>query len=148
MPLIIGGMVLALVLGIGGTFAVLHKSASAADKPGSAKAHPVSKAELYLPLNPPFVVNIRDGDTLRYLQVGITLMSHDASSFDVVKASDPVIRNALLQLFSSESYATIIDPAGRSKLQASALATVQKIVKKRSGKPGISALYFTSFVIQ
>lgn len=148
MPLIIGGVVVLLALGIGGTFAFMHKGAPAGDKAKAEEAHPISKAELYLPLDPAFVVNIRDGDTLRYLQVGITLMSHDAKSFDVVKEADPVVRDALLQLFSSESYAAMLDPAGRTQLQAKALATVQKIVKERSGSPGIAALYFTSFVIQ
>ena len=148
MPLIIGGVVVALALGIGGTFAVMHKAAPAGDTAKAEEAHPLSKTELYLPLDPAFVVNIRDGDTLRYLQVGITLMSHDATSFEVVKDADPVIRDALLQLFSSESYAAMLDPAGRTQLQAKALTAVQKIVKARSGKPGIDALYFTSFVIQ
>ncbi len=148
MPLIIGGVVIVLALGVGGAFAFMHKAAPAGDKAKAEEAHPISKAELYLPLDPAFVVNIRDGDTLRYLQVGITLMSHDAKSFEVVKDADPVIRDALLQLFSSESYAAMLDPAGRTQLQAKALAAVQKIVKARSGSPGIAALYFTSFVIQ
>ncbi|MDE2249288.1 MAG: flagellar basal body-associated FliL family protein [Pseudomonadota bacterium] len=146
-PLVVAAVVLLLAIG-GGLFAWLHKAAPAAGKAKAAQAHVLVKAELYLPLDPAFVVNLRDGDSLRYLQVGITLMSHDPKAFDVVKGADPVVRDALLTLFSSQSFATIVDPAGRAQLQAKALATVQKIVKERSGSPGIDALYFTSFVIQ
>ncbi|MCW8807014.1 MAG: flagellar basal body-associated FliL family protein [Rhodanobacter sp.] len=106
------------------------------------------KDAVYLPLTPPFVVNVKDGDSLRYLQVGITLMAHDAAALDAATAADPVIRDALLSLFSGADYASIVEPAGRAKLQAQALATVQKIVRAQLGRPGIDALYFTSFVIQ
>ncbi|MEO7199808.1 MAG: flagellar basal body-associated FliL family protein [Dokdonella sp.] len=33
-------------------------------------------------------------------------------------------------------------------MQASALAAVQEVVKARLGRPGIDALYFTSYVMQ
>lgn len=145
--LVVGVVVLLLAVG-GGVFAFMHKSAPDAGKAKAEEAHAVEKTALYLPLDPAFVVNLRDGDSLRYLQVGITLMARDSKAFDVVKQSDPVIRDALLSLFSSENYTTMIDPAGRTQLQAKALATVQKIVKERSAGPDIEALYFTSFVIQ
>lgn len=145
---LVAGVVVVLLAGGGGAFALMHKSAPKADEAKKEEAHPLVKTELYLPLEPAFVVNLRDGDSLRYLQVGITLMSHDQKSFDVVKEADPVIRDALLSLFSSESYTAMVDPAGRTQLQARALAAVQKIVKERMGSPGIDALYFTSFVIQ
>jgi flagellar FliL protein len=145
--LAVGAVVVLLAIG-GGAFAFMHKSAGDAGKAKPAEAAAVEKTALYLPLDPAFVVNLRDGDSLRYLQVGITLMAHDSKVFDVVKEADPVIRDALLSLFSSESYTTMIDPAGRTQLQAKALATVQKIVKERLGRPGVEGLYFTSFVIQ
>lgn len=146
-PLVVGAVVVLLAIG-GGAFAFMHKAPPAGDKAKTQEAHPLARTELYLPLDPAFVVNLREGDALRYLQVGITLMSHDPKSFDVVKNADPVIRNALLLLFSSQSYAEMVDPAGRTQLQAKALAAVQEIVKERTGRPGVDALYFTSFVIQ
>jgi flagellar FliL protein len=118
----------------------------------AAHAKPVavnlSKTELYLPLEPAFVVNFRDDESLRYLQVGVTLMSHDADALNTAKSADPVIRDALVALFSDQKYSIISDAAGRANLQAQALAAVRKIVKARLGRPGIDALYFTSFVMQ
>ena len=152
LPLVIGGVVvLVLVLG-GGAWLMLRPAAAAAGGKGAAKAkseQPTeTKAELYLSLQPPFVVNLHGGDSVRYLQVGITLMSHDAAAIEVAKDADPVIRNALVLLLSSQDSASIGDTAGRQKLQAQALVAVQKIVQARLGRPGIKALYFTSFVMQ
>ena len=94
------------------------------------------------------MVNFRDDDSLRYLQVGVTLMSHDADALAAAKAAEPVIRDALVSLFSSQEYSIISNTAGRDKLQAQALVVVRKIVQERLGKPGVDALYFTSFVMQ
>lgn len=122
-----------------------HDAAAAAGKDGKlAKAGP----ELYLPLEPAFVVNFRDDQSLRYLQVGVSLMSHEQAALDVAKEADPVIRDALVKLFSRQDYAILSDPSGKQKLQADALKAVRKIVGERLGRPGIDALYFTSFVMQ
>lgn len=147
-PGLLIGVVVALMLVLGASlygWLAWHASATSAAKVESAK---LVKDELYLPLDPAFVVNFRDDDSLRYLQVGVTLMSHDPDAISVAKNADPVIRDALVSLFSSKDYSIISDPAGRQKLQEQALAAVREIVQKRLGRPGIDALYFTSFVMQ
>ncbi|WP_266171322.1 flagellar basal body-associated FliL family protein [Dyella subtropica] len=113
----------------------------------AAEAKP-KQPELYLALDPAFVVNFHNEQALSYLQVGVTLMSHDAAALQAVKDADPVIRNALVMLFSNQNYVEISDAAGKQKLQAKALQAVQKILQDRTGKPGVDALYFTSFVMQ
>lgn len=146
LPLLIGAVVL-LALGGGGSWFLLggHKGAAAK---AATPAVELSKTDLYLPLEPPFVVNFQDGDSLRYLQVGITLMSHDPKAIETAKAADPVIRNALVALLSNQQFAFLSTTAGRQKLQGEALVAVQRVVKERLGRPGIEALYFTSYVMQ
>ena len=125
------------------------KATTASAGKHDADAKPVdAQPELFLPLDPAFVVNFRDDASMRYLQVGVTLMAHDQAALDTVKSVDPVVRNALVMLFSRQDYAILADPAGKQKLQAEALEAVRKIVASRTGKPGIDALYFTSFVMQ
>ena len=147
--LIILIIVALLVLGGGGAglYAAFGPKHAPADK-SAEQAAEKKKPELFLPLDPAFVVNFRDDQSARYLQVGVTLMSHEQSALDAAKEAQPVIRNQLLLLFSGQSYTSLIDAAGKEKLQAQALAAVQKIVQERTGKPGIDALYFTSFVMQ
>lgn len=117
-------------------------------KGDSAEPPAKSQAEYFLPLDPAFVVNFRDDDAMRYLQVGVTLMAHDQAALDTVKSVDPVVRNALVMLFSRQDYSILSDPAGKQRLQAQALDAVRRIVEARTGKAGVDALYFTSFVMQ
>lgn len=146
-PLLIGvAVALLLALGAGGYVWQARQGTHVAT--GKAKAPDFGKAELYLPMDPAFVVNFRDAESLRYLQVGVTLMSHDPDAINVAKAADPVLRDALVALFSNQDYSIISDAAGRQKLQEQALDAVRKIVQARLGRPGIDALYFTSFVMQ
>ncbi len=147
LPLIIGGVLVVLVaLGAGGYFWQSRHASHAA--PANASASDAGKPEIYLALEPAFVVTFRDGDALRYLQVGVTLMAHDQKAIAIAKEADPVVRDGLVSLFSGQKFDVISEAAGRQKLQADALATVRKIVKQRLDRPGIDALYFTSYVIQ
>ncbi len=138
--------VIVLLGGGAGLYATLGSRPAAGGK--AAEAAPERKPELYLPLDPAFVVNFRDDQAVRYLQVGVSLMSHQQSALDAAREAQPVIRNELLMLFSGQNYQNLIDAAGKQRLQAQALAAVQKIINARTGKPGIDALYFTSFVMQ
>lgn len=137
------GVAALLVLGGCGYMWQMHKGTRA-----EASRQQEGKSELYLPMDPPFVVNFRDGDSLRYLQVAVTLMSHDPQAIEAAKSADPVIRDALVSLFSNQEYAVISNAAGRRQLQQQALAAARKVVQARLGRPGIDALYFTSFVMQ
>ena len=147
-PLMIG-VVLFLVALAGGVY-FWQSRADAHGKGGDSAVAEDSKPEIYLALDPAFVVTFREGDSdaLRYLQVGITLMAHDQAAINIAKGADPVLRDGLVSLFSSQKFDVVTQTSGREKLQADALATVRKIVQKCLGRPGIDALYFTSFVIQ
>lgn len=142
-------VLLLILLGLCGYLFVDLRALKAKAGPDTAAAEAASKAaELYLQLDPAFVVNFQDQDATRYLQVGVTVMSRDPAAIQAVKDNDPVIRNALVMLFSSQTFAQLSDIAGKQKLQAEALAAVRKVVADRTGRPGIDALYFTSFVMQ
>jgi flagellar FliL protein len=143
--MMVAGVAVLLLLGGGGYLLTQSHPAKAG---ATAEAAAAKTPELYLPLDPAFVVNFQDQDSTRYLQVGVTLMTHDPNAVQAMKDSDPVIRNALVMLFSSQTYAGLSDTAGKKKLQAQALDAVRKIVADKTGKPAVDALYFTSFVMQ
>src|SRR5579859_6515390 len=135
------GVAMVAMAGVSGYLVMNSRNAH-----GSAPEEPkvvMSKQEQYLTLDPPFVVNFKDDQSMRFLQVGVSLMSHDAAALAAAKDADPVIRNALVMLFSSQDYTILSDAAGKQKLQAQALAAVRKIVEQRLGRPGVEALYFT-----
>ncbi len=138
-------VMLALVILGGGAFWYIHNKAKSKSAPDAVA---VNAPALYFPLDPAFVVNFQGNDDARYLQVGVTIMTRDAAAIQAIKDNDPVIRNALLMLFSSQTVAQLSSTAGKQKLQADALAAIRKIVADKNGRPALQALYFTSFVMQ
>ncbi len=107
-----------------------------------------SKTAVYFDFEQPFVVNFQDEHQMRYLQVGVSVMAHDATMPETVKKHMPVIRNNLVMLFSSQTRQSIATREGKEKVRADAQSEVQKILAERTGKPVIEQLYFTSFVMQ
>ncbi len=103
---------------------------------------------LYLPLDPPFVVNFQDQGQLRYLQVTMEVMARDQETIDAVKLHLPVIRNNLTLMLSSQTVESLATREGKEKIRTETLAEIQKILKEQTGKPGVEAVYFTSFVMQ
>jgi flagellar FliL protein len=76
------------------------------------------------------------------------VMARDEAVIENVKTHMPVIRNNLVLVFSNQNYETISTSAGKQKLRDEALAEIQQILKSETGKTGVEAIYFTSFVMQ
>ena len=106
------------------------------------------KVAVYFDFEQPFVVNFQDEGQLRYLQITASVMVKNPKVVEEVKRHMPLIRNNLVMLFSGQSRDGILAREGKEKIRAEAEAEVQKILKEQTGKPGIKALYFTSFVMQ
>jgi flagellar FliL protein len=115
----------------------------------AADVAPKGKAPaIYLPLQPAFVVNLEDTEALRYLQVDLEVMSRDPNAIEDAKTHMPRIRNSLLLLFGQQHAFDLSTRQGKETLQAKALAEIQRVLKEETGRPGIDAVYFSSFVIQ
>src|SRR5689334_7230731 len=146
--LIIGAV---LVLGGGGATAYFTLGGKKDPKAlAAAKAKEAEKLPaLYVPLDPPFVVNFEAEQMVRFLQVTVQVMSRDPATVELVKSNDPVVRNDLLLLLGNQSYATISSREGKEKLRDLALEAVRKVVTNAGGKAEkVEAVYFTSFVMQ
>ncbi|UPG86911.1 flagellar basal body-associated FliL family protein [Luteibacter aegosomatis] len=144
--LLIIGAIVVLAAGGAGAFVML-KGGHGKGAESAAEAEK-AKPALYLQMDPAFVVNFQDDTALRFLQIGVNVMSHDPEAIAAVREADPEIRNALLMLFSAQDVKTLSDVKGKQKLQASALAEVQRILKGKIGRPGVDAVFFTSFIMQ
>jgi len=145
--LIIGIAVALLVLGLGATL-VLRHSFGASSHARTAEKKP-SGPPLYLPLDPPFVVNFQADQIVRFLQVSVEVMSRDPNTLELLKDNDPVVRNDLLILLANQKYAVLATPAGKQQLRSDALAAIRKDLAQAGGDPStVEAVYFTSFVMQ
>lgn len=121
-------------------------------KPAAPKGPPV-----YLPLDPPLVVSLQDGGTIRFLQVAVEVMARDERVLAAVQSHMPVIRNNLLMLLGGQSVAALTDREAKEQLRQDALAEIRQVLRKnqppaKGGKGTVELvvedLYFTSFVVQ
>lgn len=106
------------------------------------------KPALYQKLDPTFVVNFQAEEALRFLQVTVELMTRDEKIIAAVEQHMPIIRNNLIILFSSQDFTTISTRVGKERIRAQTLSEIQKIMKEKTGRPGVEEVYFTSFVMQ
>ena len=117
----------------------------------------------YFALEPPFVVNLRDGDRLRFMQASIQVMTYDTHVIDAIQKHSAPLRHSLLMLLSDQSVSTMYNAQARESIRTSALAEVQRILEKYAGittdhhvtgedgknhPSSVQELYFTNLVIQ
>ncbi|HEU0196013.1 MAG TPA: flagellar basal body-associated FliL family protein [Nevskiaceae bacterium] len=122
--------------------------ANAANTPAAAaKTKPV-KPPQFVSLGPAFVVNLAGDDALRFLQVGVQLITHDDAVATAAQQLQPELRNRLLLLFSSQHATDLVTRDGKQKLQAEALAEVKAGLKQFHAPTDVNAVIFTSFVMQ
>lgn len=112
-------------------------------KPGTEGASPND----YFPLSPQFVVNLNDEEAMRFLQVEVQIIAKKAAAMEAVKLNDPVVRNRLMLLFSSQTYHALLTREGKEKLQVDALAEINKVLDEQK-KPHINGVVFTNMVMQ
>jgi len=159
-----GGLVKILMIVIGGVILVggsaggalyftgmFDKNKEVASKNGEPEtAAPAEQREraLYIPLDPPFVINLDDNGTLRFLQINVSLMAREKSIIEEMGANTPRLKNDLLMLFAGQNYDDLQRVDGREKLRQDALKLVQDIMLEISNVRGVEELYFTSFVVQ
>jgi len=113
------------------------------------EGHDVKKGPaIYHPMTPSFVVNIGDSESSHFLQIEMQLRARNAAAVDALKLHDPQIRNALLMLLGAQTLAEISSREAKEVLQKKVLEEIQRILKAETGKAGVDAVYFTSFVMQ
>ena len=146
-------VVLAVVLAVGATlgglyFAGVLGGGGKGNKTDDAKQETTLGPATYFELTPEFVVNFQGEQKASYLQVDIQLMTRSPEAIKVFQAHAPLIRNNILLLLSGQKYEELRTTAGKEKMRADVLATVQEVVEAELGKPAVKAVFFTSFIMQ
>lgn len=92
----------------------------------------------------PFIVNIYDGQELRYLKVKVELEMVGPAVKGELEARLAPIRDAILVLLSAKTLQDVQDVQGKNTLKDEILGAINKHIP-----PGkISKVYFTDFVVQ
>ena len=102
----------------------------------------------FIPLNPPIVVNIMDGQRIRHMQVIIEIKLVDPANSAKIDLHKGPIRHELILLLSSQDAGTISSALGKEQLRKDALEAIQKVMQELEDDPIVESLYFTNFIIQ
>lgn len=92
----------------------------------------------------PFIVNIYDGQELRYLKVKVEMEMANPAIKAELDGRLAAMRDAILVVLTSKTLQDIQDIQGKNQLREEILTAVSKIVAQ--GK--VTKIYFTDFVIQ
>lgn len=117
----------------------------------SSAAPPLADGETakhYIKLEPALVVNVEEGDIVRFLQVDTQMQFSDPLALHILEKHMPAIRHAMVMALSGQSVTEIKTPQGKEKLRTATLKKLQQVMIETTGEPVIDAIYFTGFVIQ
>ena len=103
---------------------------------------------IYMPMDPPFVVNFERAGRRGFLQVTMQAMARDPKLVAELEKHNPVIRNNLLLLLATKSPADVDTRAGREALRQEALAEINAVLEQMGVEGSLEELYFTGFVMQ
>lgn len=115
---------------------------------GQGKAAAAKLPTQYLAMEPSFVVNLADTDSVRYLQADVQLATRDAETLAALQAHAPALRNRLLLLFGQQLSPSLVQRSGKERLQEKALAEVKAVLKAEGAPDKVDAVMFTSLVTQ
>lgn len=110
---------------------------------GGAAPAGATGAALVYPLEP-FIVNIYDGQELRYLKVKVEMEMASPALKPELEGRLAAMRDAILVVLTSKTLQDIQDMQGKNQLREEILVAVSKIVAQ--GK--VVKVYFTDFVVQ
>jgi flagellar FliL protein len=143
-----------LLIGGGAAWYFLRNHEPPEEKPQAGKAVAAkaakgtpSKPPTFVPLEP-FTVNLQMEESAQYLQVGLSLKTTDTAYTEAIKQNMPDIRNRILLLLSSKKPSQINTLEGKQALSNEIMQETTQALGSSVPASGITAVLFTSFVIQ
>lgn len=92
----------------------------------------------------PFIVNIYDGQEIRYLKIKVEFEMAGPEVKPEIDARQSALRDAILVLLTTKTMREVQDLQGKNQLRDEILATTGKILSV--GR--VTKVYFTDFVVQ
>lgn len=127
------------------TEAVQTQDAKTSPKAGETKTAETasSKTVLNLVSIPTVTINLADKDTIRYLKVGFDVELSTKDSAQALEEQKARIRDSIIILLSSKTYADIASTEGKLKVKNEIATRLNQIL----GVPRVVQIYFNEFVI-
>lgn len=92
----------------------------------------------------PFIVNLADEGGRRYLKTTIELEMGDEKMRPELDKKQPLVRDAILVLLSSKTFAQVSDGQGKTTLRGEMTSKLASLISTGT----VKEVYFTEFVVQ
>ena len=145
---ILGGLLLVGATAFGTLMFVQHSSLyslwfnTQPDKPT------LSAKPLFKPMDK-FVITLEGEDGLHYLMLEVSLVTHDPRQLDVFTELTPVLRNAVVHLFSRRSNQQVnADLRDLDKLQLQLTEKLRATIQNYGQEPALDDVLITKVVVQ
>ncbi|MGR9115089.1 MAG: flagellar basal body-associated FliL family protein [Gammaproteobacteria bacterium] len=141
---VIGGGVAAYFL-MGGLTGSVENTEEAQEQ---TEPEPKRAETLYYDISKPLIVDFPRGSQIHLIQVSLSILVEGEATLEALKKHDPMIRNNLLMLISSQDADSLNSREGKDKLRADILEEVGSILEKMTGTNDVKQVFFTAFVMQ
>lgn len=150
--IIIVAAVLVLALAGGGAWFFMSSGAKKGGHDGLSEeelaAAKLAKETRYVVMPRPFVFNVPGNPKDRMVQIKMALLVRGPKNEELAKLHAPLIEGALLKVVTTYTADELLTSAGKERLRAEALKTMQGVMTEVSNEPVIEQLLFTGFVMQ
>ena len=99
-------------------------------------------------MQPPFVVNYGGAGRLKYLKTELTLRVNDVHTAAAVRHHMPLLRNAMVMLFSRQSEEAITTQEGVSQLRETAKQEIIALLESEQDEADVLEVYFNDLIVQ
>ena len=113
----------------------------------AAATTPLPAAPVFVSLEP-MTVNLQPGGRNRFLHAAVTLKVPDARSQALVTQYLPEVRSRLLTVLSNRASDALITPEEKARLSAEIMASLNQPLVANLPSLRISAVMFTTFMLQ
>jgi len=92
----------------------------------------------------PFIVNLADTESPRYLKVKIEIEGQEAKVDEEYEKRLPQLRDAVLTILSGKTYKELFDSEGKTKLKEEIVSKANQVFVNLK----VRTIYFNEFVVQ
>lgn len=100
----------------------------------------------YMAVEPPLIINL--ASPRRYLRLSVQFYIETQSDADLVTLHMPRLRDRMITLLGGRDGEQLMSAEARDQLRIELLENLRKVMMEQTGRPAISALYFTDFIVQ
>lgn len=103
---------------------------------------------IYFRLDKPIMATLSPDEPVNHLRVNVVVASRNQLVIDALQLHTPIIRNDLLALLSSQTFAEINTPEGKEMLREQVFETITAILVRTGSPAGIEHIFFDEIVMQ